>query len=151
MHVAYCTADSGLSQNVPAHHPEGAGENRYFDIIDSDIDLAIRTKEYEPDSNITIRRLAETRRVLAASPGYLQRMGTPKTIDDLARHDLLIYSHANQPRVMRFTQGKDEVAFKAEPIMETNDGQIVRAAALAGGGFWCNPNTSLMPIWWRGV
>lgn len=54
------------------------GENRYFDIIDSDIDLAIRTKEYEPDSNITIRRSAETRRAAysAASPGYLQRMGT---------------------------------------------------------------------------
>ncbi len=115
------------------------GENRYFDIIDSEVDLAIRTKEYEPDSNITIRRLAETRRVLAASPGYLKRKGTPRSIADLADHDLLIYSHANQPRVMRFTQGEQEIAYKVEPILETNDGQIVRAAALAGGGILVQP------------
>ncbi|RMR68039.1 Transcriptional regulator [Pseudomonas savastanoi] len=115
------------------------GENRYFDIIDSEVDLAIRTKEYEPDSNITIRRLAETRRVLAASPGYLKRKGIPRTVADLAEHDLLIYSHANKPRVMRFTQGENEVAYKVEPILETNDGQIVRAAALAGGGILVQP------------
>ncbi len=47
--------------------------NRYVDIVDSHIDVAIRTREYEPDSSVTIRRLAETRRILAASPGYLAR------------------------------------------------------------------------------
>src|SRR3546814_7621255 len=52
-------------------HMEAA--NRYLDIIDNNIDVAIRTREYEPDSNITIRRLCETRRILAASPGYLAR------------------------------------------------------------------------------
>ncbi|MBA4267115.1 MAG: LysR family transcriptional regulator, partial [Comamonadaceae bacterium] len=45
-------------------HVESA--NRYLDIIDNNIDVAIRTREYEPDSNITIRRLGETRRILAA-------------------------------------------------------------------------------------
>ena len=40
--------------------------NRYLDIIDNNIDVAIRTRETEPDSGITIRRLAETRRILAA-------------------------------------------------------------------------------------
>src|SRR3546814_1904809 len=38
-------------------HMEAA--NRYLDIIDNNIDVAIRTREYEPDSNITIRRLCE--------------------------------------------------------------------------------------------
>ena len=38
--------------------------NRYPDILDANIDVAIRTREFEPDSNITIRRLAETRRLL---------------------------------------------------------------------------------------
>ena len=39
-------------------HVEAA--NRYLDIIDNNIDVAIRNREYEPDSNITIRRLAGT-------------------------------------------------------------------------------------------
>ena len=54
--------------------------NRYLDLIDNNIDVAIRTREFEPDSNITIRRLAETRRILAASPGYLGRAGTPRAL-----------------------------------------------------------------------
>ena len=29
--------------------------NRYLDMIENDIDVAIRTREFEPDSNITIR------------------------------------------------------------------------------------------------
>src|ERR1700712_1707930 len=57
--------------------------NRYLDLIDNNIDVAIRTREFEPDSNITIRRLAETRRILAASPGYLGRVGAPRDLDDL--------------------------------------------------------------------
>jgi DNA-binding transcriptional LysR family regulator len=55
--------------------------NRYFDLIESGIDLAIRTREHEADSGLVIRRIAETRRILAASPEYLARHGTPRTLD----------------------------------------------------------------------
>src|SRR3546814_17763092 len=86
-------------------HMEAA--NRYLDIIDNNIDVAIRTREYEPDSNITIRRLCETRRILAASPGYLARNGIPRSLDDLQKHKLLIYVHANNPNELRFTRGEE--------------------------------------------
>ena len=49
-------------------HIEAA--NRYVDIIDSNIDVAMRIREFEPDSNVTIRRLGETRRILVGSPRY---------------------------------------------------------------------------------
>lgn len=42
--------------------------DRYFDLIESGIDIAIRTSEHESDSALITRRLAETRRILAASP-----------------------------------------------------------------------------------
>ncbi|WP_372028409.1 LysR substrate-binding domain-containing protein [Pseudomonas kurunegalensis] len=115
------------------------GANRYYDIMDSEVDLAIRTREFEPDSNLSIRRLAETRRVLAASPGYLHQRGTPKTVEDLARHDMLLYSHANQPRQLNFQRGEETASISIDPILETNDGQIVRAAALAGTGILVQP------------
>jgi len=51
------------------------GANRYHDIIDSNIDIAIRTREFEPDSNLTIRKLATTHRILAASYDYIKRKG----------------------------------------------------------------------------
>lgn len=113
--------------------------NRYYDIMDSEIDLAIRTREFEADSSITIRRLAETRRVLAASPGYLAKRGTPKTVEDLSQHDLLIYTHANHPNMMEFTKDGEVSSVKVQSSLESNDGQIVRAAALAGAGILVQP------------
>lgn len=115
------------------------GANRYYELMDSEIDLAIRTREFEPDSNISIRRLAETRRVLAASPDYLRQHGVPSRIEDLADHDMLLYSHANQPRTLNFRQGDNEASITIDPVMETNDGQIVRSAALAGLGILVQP------------
>lgn len=115
------------------------GANRYYDIMDSGIDLAIRTREFEADSNIAVRRLAETRRVLAASPKYLQRRGSPQSVEQLVNHDMLIYSHANHPNTMEFSKGDEKVTVKVQPSLETNDGQIVRAAALAGAGILVQP------------
>lgn len=67
-----------------------------MDMIDSGIDVAIRTREFESDSNITIRRLASTRRVLCASPGYLAAHGAPRMREDLKQHHFLLYVLANQ-------------------------------------------------------
>jgi DNA-binding transcriptional LysR family regulator len=119
-------------------HVEAA--NRYFDIIDNNIDVAIRTREYEPDSNITIRRLAETRRVLVASPGYLARHGAPKELDDLQRHKLLIYILANNPYELRFSRGSEQRTVNVKGLLESNDGQILRAAALDGMGILIQPS-----------
>lgn len=113
--------------------------NRYVDLIDAGIDVAIRTREFEPDSNITIRRLAETRRILAAAPAYLARHGRPEHPDDLARHALLLYVYANNPNELAFTRGQEVVRVPAHGLLESNDGQILRAAALNGLGVLVQP------------
>ena len=118
-------------------HLEAA--NRYMDIIDNNIDVAIRTRESEPDSNITIRRVAETRRLVAASPGYLARHGTPKTLEDLHRHKLLLYTYANNPNELRFAKGGIQTVVTVRGLLESNDGQILRAAALDGLGILVQP------------
>ena len=118
-------------------HIEAA--NRYLDIIDNNIDVAIRTREIEPDSNITIRRLAETRRILAASPRYFAQHGFPKTLEDLQRHKLLIYTYANNPNELRFTRNGETTPVTVKGLLESNDGQILRAAALDGLGILVQP------------
>ena len=119
-------------------HVEAA--NRYLDIIDNNIDVAIRNREVEPDSNITIRRLAGTRRILVASPAYLSRHGTPRTVEELHRHKLLIYTHANNPNELRFTRGDEQKTIEVKGLLESNDGQILRAAALDGMGILVQPS-----------
>ena len=113
--------------------------NRYMDLIDSGIDLAVRTREYEPDSSITVRKLASTRRVLVATPGYLAEHGSPETIEDLASHALLQYSLANHPDELHFRRAGLERVLKIEPLMLCNDGQVLRSAALGGLGILIQP------------
>lgn len=113
--------------------------NRYLDIIDNNIDVAIRTRETEPDSGITIRRLAETRRILAASPGYMAKHGTPRDLDELSLHRLLIYTNANNPNELRFTRDASTRVLHVRGLLESNDGQVLRAAALAGMGILVQP------------
>ena len=116
------------------------GDNRYHDVLNSQIDVAIRTREFERNSNITVRKLASTCRILAASPAYLSKKGMPIHIEDLADHDLLIYSYANNPTEMHFTHTNGQTAhFKCQPLLESNDGQIIRSAALNDAGILVQP------------
>jgi len=119
-------------------HVEAA--NRYLDIIDNNIDVAIRTREIEPDSNITIRRLGETRRILAASPRYFAQYGFPKTLEELHKHKLLIYTYANNPNELRFTRDGETTTVTVRGLLESNDGQILRTAALDGMGILVQPS-----------
>jgi len=128
-----------FSARYPDLRLEIVASNRYADLLEGGIDVAIRNREFENDSAITVRRLAETKRVLAASPQYLQRHGTPRTPDELVSHRLLIYNLANHPNELRFTRDGIESALEVQGVLEANDGQIVRAAALKHLGILMQP------------
>ena len=113
--------------------------NRYLDIVENGIDLAIRTREVEPDSAIMVRRLAETRRILAAAPAYLAARGCPERPEALAGHDLLLYTYARDPNTLRFARGCEGTTIDVSGLLESNDGQILRAAALNGLGILVQP------------
>lgn len=114
--------------------------NRYMDMIDNGIDVAIRTREYEPDSTIAIRRLATTRRVLAASPAYLALHGHPQQPADLVAHQMLVYVHANNPNELKFNRGGEQRSVHVQGVLASNDGQVLRAAALSGLGILVQPS-----------
>jgi DNA-binding transcriptional LysR family regulator len=129
-----------FAERYPALRVEIVTSNRYPDLLENGIDVAVRNREFENDSAITVRRLAETKRVLAASPQYLQRHGTPRTPEELAQHRLLIYNLANHPNELRLTDRHGEVTSLAvQGVLEANDGQVVRAAALKHLGILMQP------------
>ena len=128
-----------FTARFPGLRVEIVAANRYHDLLENGIDVAVRTREYENDSAITVRRLAETKRVLAASPLYLQRAGTPQTPDELLQHRLLIYNLANHLEQLRFTRDGVERVIAVQGLLEANDGQVLRAAALKHLGILVQP------------
>ncbi|RIX98708.1 LysR family transcriptional regulator [Aureimonas flava] len=125
-------------------HPKVAVEvtahNRYYDIIESGVDLAVRTRRVEADSSITIRRLAETRRRLVASPEYVAEMGMPHTPDDLENHRLLVYMLADDPLKLHLKKGGSTFTAQIRPTMTSNEGQLLLSAALSGMGIIAQPS-----------
>jgi len=113
--------------------------NRYLDLLSNNVDIAIRTRQFEEDSAISVCKLAETRRVLAASPHYLERNGSPQAPTDLDHHKLLIYDYAASPFELTFTQESQKISIPVKPFILTNDGQIVVKAAFDDLGILVQP------------
>ncbi|WP_035981322.1 LysR family transcriptional regulator [Bradyrhizobium sp. STM 3843] len=113
--------------------------NRYPDFIEAGIDVAIRTREHEPDSSIVVRRIGQMRRVLAAAPSYLVSRGRPIVPADLVRHDMLIYNLANDPYSLSLRSDNEAQTIRIAPTLDSNDGQVIREAALAGLGILIQP------------
>jgi DNA-binding transcriptional LysR family regulator len=142
--VSFCSQIiAPLLPNFSAQYPKlcvaVTAANRYFDLIESGIDLAIRTREHEADSGLVIRRLAETRRILAASPEYLARHGTPKALDELEGHNFLVYTLANNPYELSFSKGDTVRTVKINGLLDSNEGQVIVKAGLAGLGIVIQP------------
>lgn len=116
-----------------------AVSNRYFDFIESGIDIAIRTREFEPDSSIVVRKLGSTPRLLAASPAYLARRGTPNEPADLAGHDMLVYNLAHDPFTLNLRRGEATERIRITSVLDCNDGQVIRQAALSDMGILIQP------------
>lgn len=127
-----------FAQRYPNIRVEVVAANRYYDIIDNNIDVALRTRESEPDSSLVIRSLATTRRVLAVSPAYLDRHGAPRHPRELAEHRLLLYTY-HDPDSLTFQRGDEAVTIPTKPMLEANDGQVLRVAGVQGLGIMVQP------------
>ena len=91
--------DLGRSQIVPlldrfmSQHPNINVDltlaDGYVDLVGQGLDLALRFGALS-DSTMKSRKLGSNRRIICASPEYLQRYGVPEHPDDLAQHNCLI-------------------------------------------------------------
>jgi DNA-binding transcriptional LysR family regulator len=104
------------------------------DLVNAGMDLAIRIGALD-DSTLVARKLASNRRVLCASPEYLRKHGEPQTPDDLAQHDCLLLVGTQGRQDTWRLQGPDgEVAVRVHGRIESNQGELLRDAAIAGMG-----------------
>jgi DNA-binding transcriptional LysR family regulator len=85
------------------------------------------------ETRLVAWRLAPSQRVLVASPDYLARRGTPKTIANLQEHDGLFYANRGVAD-WRFTSDRSTMIVRARARLWVNNGDLLRDAAVAGLG-----------------
>jgi DNA-binding transcriptional LysR family regulator len=110
-------------------------DDQIVDLVGSGFDLGIRVGALG-DSGLVARQLASNRRVLCASPDYLQRHGTPRTPAELADHDcLLLVGSQGRQDIWHFSDRRGrEIVQRVQGRFESNQGALLRDAAMAGLG-----------------
>ncbi len=107
--------------------------DRFIDPIEEGVDVTIRIGILA-DSSLIARRLAPGRRVLVAAPGYVKERGVPQTPDDLVQHRCLNYGHTTTLQRWQLTQDGQTIGVAINSVMCSNNGDVLRAAALAAQG-----------------
>lgn len=115
-----------------------------LDLIAGACDLALRNYAIE-ESSLRARKLADDKRILCASPDYLARFGTPRTLEDLAGHELLYFrSEGRRNLVSEGTSSTDDYPMGVYPPKDArhritcDDGASMKIATMAGAGISVN-------------
>lgn len=106
--------------------------DRLVDLINENIDCAIRIGEMTDSSLISVR-LGEMRRMVVASPAYLVAHGVPRAPEDLAAHNCLSLGQ-QRGWVFRHPESGEMQTLKVGGSFECNDGAVLHEWALAGRG-----------------
>ena len=114
--------------------------NRISDITQNEVDIAIRGTSVLPDRAVA-KKLCDNDFILVASPNYLNKYGTPTSIEELLLHRTLLYRGPNgilHWQTLRNDQWKE---LKTTPRFISNDGLSLIHAASSGQGI------ALLPRW----
>jgi DNA-binding transcriptional LysR family regulator len=114
-------------------------EDRYTDLVAQGIDVAIRMGKLA-DSALGARFLGTNPWLMAASPKYLRKAGTPKRPQDLSGHETLIYSSVQGSDVWRVLPPRGEaVTVPVTARLRSNNLSAVLAAARSHMGIAALP------------
>ncbi len=112
------------------------------DMVEDRLDVAIRIGQLG-DSTLRARKIVESRRLICASPRYLNKAGEPKTPEDLARHNCLTWRAHPGHNVWKFRHksGTHEVRVSGDFFARSAD--ALTAAAVAGLGLVLLPDLNM--------
>jgi len=107
--------------------------DRYVNIVEEGIDLAIRIGELE-DSSLVSRRLGSVQLVTCASPAYVAARGTPRTPEDLHGHDCVRDRNFRRGARWPLTKKSRTVDVQVGGRLVVNGIMATHRATLAGAG-----------------
>ncbi len=129
-----------LAPRLPAflaQHPglrlEVEYAERFVDVIGEGFDAAIRIGELS-DSRLVAQRLGTCKRILCASPAYLERHGWPDQPQALGAHNCLGFTGLASHPYWHLTDSTRQVPIRTQGSLASNDSESLLCAAVAGVG-----------------
>lgn len=104
-------------------------EDRYVDLIEDQVDLAIRITE-KPNDGLMGRKLLEIDHVICATPEYLSRFGTPQHPHDLKEHQCIYLGEQAIDSKWKFQQGNKSLSVHVKGHYAANHTGVRLDAAL---------------------
>jgi DNA-binding transcriptional LysR family regulator len=136
--TSICFGRLDISPNLStflAEHPdldiELVLDDRNVDLVNEGIDVALRLGAM-PDSNMTTRRIAEGRRIVVATPTYLQRHGRPKSPAELINHQAVLYPRGGLS--WTFRRATEEVPVVLQGRLKVTQAEGLREAVICDMG-----------------
>lgn len=133
-------------RRYPELRVEAVFNDRQVDLVEEGFDLAVRIGHLS-GASLVARKLCDERYAVVAAPAYWDRRGRPERPAELARHNCLSYAYLSTGDLWRF-EGPDGLeSVRVAGTLRSNNGEVLRFAALAGEG------VALMPrfMCWRDV
>jgi DNA-binding transcriptional LysR family regulator len=104
------------------------------DLLQDDVDLAIRFGALKDSSDLVARRLVTQERVICTSPDYLRLHGEPGTLAEVRAHRCIVGAAKGPPLVWFVKDGETEKRFTPPPTHSLSDGEAMVDAAIGGLG-----------------
>lgn len=117
---------------------------RFIDLAEEGVDLAIRIGEPPDSSHLVARQLTTQTSVLCAAPGYLARAGTPADTGELMQHRCITGFRRDKPFYWSLYCDGQLLRIIPPPFYELADGDAMLAAVLGGHGI------AQLPLWMIG-
>jgi len=105
-------------------------QDRQVNLLEEEVDVALRIGQLA-DSSLIAVRVGDIRRVVCASPAYLKSWGTPKSPEELGKHDCITYPPANG---WTFKRDETEYVVPMRSRLIVNNLESACDAARAGVG-----------------
>lgn len=104
------------------------------DLVREGYDLGIRIGGVIDPNSVAVK-LATNRRVVCGTPDYFDRLGIPRTLEDLAQHNCLAFNlQGGQQRGWYFQKDGKPVIIKVKGNLDCNDGELLHRWACEGIG-----------------
>ncbi len=133
---------ASLARQHPKLELELDFSDRLVNVMDDGFDLVVRNGPLENSPGLVARRIACQRMTVCAAPGYIEVRGAPRTLDEIAEHDAIVYGRSGRAYGWRFPVVEGQpLEIQPKSRLRFDDLDAIADAAVAGMGL------AWLPCW----